>query len=83
MSKLGRIARVATIGANALLFAASLSAAEEGRCYGTPTMNPPAVTHRPQISVKPASTARSRNRMALARMDKSSEEKHKLHRLIL
>lgn len=83
MSKLGHIARVATIGVNALLFAASLSAAEEGRHYWTPTTDPPAVTHRPQISVKPANTARSRGRMALARMDKSSEEKHKLHRLIL
>jgi intracellular sulfur oxidation DsrE/DsrF family protein len=83
MSRLGHIARVVPIGASALLFVASLSVAEEGWQYGTPTMNPPAVTHRPQISVKLASTARSRNRMAIARADKSSEEKHKLHRLIL
>jgi hypothetical protein len=44
MSKLGPIARVATIGANALLFAASLSAAEEGRHYGDAD-NEPASRH--------------------------------------
>jgi uncharacterized protein len=84
MSKLGHIARVATIGASALLLAAAACAAPEGdHHYWTPTMNPSAVTHKPHTHVKPTSIARSRNRMALARLDKPAEEKHKPHRLIL
>ena len=46
-------------------------------------MNPRAVTHKPRMSVDPASSAKGRNRAEFARMDKSSGEKHKLHRLIL
>jgi len=83
MSKLGHIARVVTIGASALLLAASLSAAEESGHYWTPAVNPPAVKHKHEVSARPASTARSRNRMALARMDNPSEEKLTPHHLIL
>jgi uncharacterized protein len=84
MSKLGHIATVATIGASALLLASAVCAAQEGdHHYWTPTINPPAVTHKPHRYVAPAGIARSRNRMALARLDKPAEEKHRPHRLIL
>ena len=84
MSRLGHIARVATIGASAFVLAASVGAAQVGdHHYWTPTMNPPAVAYKPHIHVKPAGTARSRNLMALARLDKPAEEKHRPHRLIL
>ena len=81
MSEFGQITRAATIGAGALLLTVSLSVAQEGGHYWTP-VNPRAVTHKPRMSVDPASSAKGRNR-AFAHMDKSSGEKHKLHRLIL
>jgi intracellular sulfur oxidation DsrE/DsrF family protein len=81
MSKFGHIAKVATIGVGALLFAVPLSAAQEG--VGRPTTKPPATTHNPQMSARPASSAPGRNRAAIARMDKSFGEKDQLHRLIL
>ncbi len=46
-------------------------------------MKLPAVAHRAQRSVKAPETARKRNRNVLARVDKPSEHKQKLHRLIL
>jgi intracellular sulfur oxidation DsrE/DsrF family protein len=83
MSKFGYIAKVAAIGASALLLAARLSAAQEAGHYWAPTTNPAARAHTPHASVKSASLARTRNRAAQAPVDKSSEEKHKAHRLIL
>ena len=83
MSEFGQITRAVTIGAGALLLTVSLSVAQEGGHYWTPTVNPRAVTHKSRMSVDPTSSAKGRNRAALARMDKSSGEKHKLHRLIL
>jgi intracellular sulfur oxidation DsrE/DsrF family protein len=90
MSKFGHLAKIAMIGATALLLAASSSVAQTGGQSWTPstdhssaTMTPPAVTHRERISIKRLDTARKRNRKVLARMDRPSEHKRKLHRLIL
>lgn len=90
MSRFGHIARTAMIGATALLLAASSSPAQTGGHYWTSptdqswaTMTPPVVTHWARKSNKGVETARSRNRNVLARMDKPSQHKQKLHRLIL
>ena len=80
MREFGHTIRAAAIGVGALLLAVSSSTAQEGA--GRPTTKPGAVTHLPQTSARPASSALGRNRAALARMDKSSE-KDKPHRLIL
>ncbi|WP_024512066.1 hypothetical protein [Bradyrhizobium sp. ARR65] len=81
MSMFGHIAKAATIGATALLLAMSSSVAQYH--YWTPAMSPPTVTDKPHISAKPHTTAHRRNRLAFARLDKPSEQKPKLHRLIL
>jgi uncharacterized protein len=83
MSKFGQITRAAAIGTSALLLTVSVAMAQDDGNYWTPTVNPRAIKHKPQMSVDAASAAKNRNRAALARMDKSSGEKRKLHRLIL
>jgi uncharacterized protein len=83
MSKVEHITRVAAIGSAAVLFAASLSVAQEGGHYWTPTTNPGAVTGKPHIAAKPLGTAQRHSRSAFARMAQPADEKNKEHHLIL
>jgi intracellular sulfur oxidation DsrE/DsrF family protein len=95
MSMFQHIARAATMGAVAVLVAASLAGAKEGGRYGVPTTTNPATywvpstmgpaTHQPSFarrSSKRFATKHMRKRSPLAAMARSAPDA-KAHRLIL
>ncbi len=83
MIKFQQIARVATIGAIALLLAASPSAAQEARQAAQPTAKRAA--QQPSTATKPAKlpAAQMRNQSTFARVARPPAAKNKEHRLIL
>jgi intracellular sulfur oxidation DsrE/DsrF family protein len=86
MSMFQHIAKVTTIGAVTLLFAASFAAAEQGGRYWVPTTTDPA-TYHPRIAAKAATTdkattAQKRERSPLATNVRLASDA-KAHRLVL
>jgi len=86
MSMFQHIARVTTIGAVTVLFAASFAAAEQGGRYWVPTTTDPA-TYHPRIAAKAATTDKAttkqkRERSPLATNVRLASDA-KAHRLVL
>ena len=86
MSVFQHIARVTTIGAVTVLFAASFAAAEQGGRYWVPTTTDPATQH-PRIAAKAATTDKAttthkRERSPLASNARLASDS-KAHRLVL